>query len=75
MLNSMDPEYAHTLHHNNYRYIMRGIEVYTKTGQSKGAIQDSPKLKCDTLFVTPYDGDRITLYERIDLRVKEMFKN
>lgn len=34
-LNSIDPDYANTLHPNNYRYVIRGIEVYTSLGQSK----------------------------------------
>lgn len=72
-LEAIDPEYAKTLHPNNYRYVMRGIEVYTKTGQSKSTIIDTPKLKYRTLFLTPYDGDREKLYSRIDARVAGMF--
>lgn len=72
-LEAIDPEYAKTLHPNNYRYVMRGIEVYTKTGQSKSTIIDTPKLKYHTLFLTPYDGDREKLYSRIDTRVAGMF--
>jgi tRNA dimethylallyltransferase len=34
-LHAIDPTYADTLHPNNYRYVIRGIEVYTKSGQSK----------------------------------------
>ena len=74
-LHAIDPEYASTLHHNNYRYVIRGIEVYTKCGQSKGSIRDTPQLKYKTLFLTPYDDNRSVLYNRIDLRVQEMFDN
>jgi tRNA dimethylallyltransferase len=73
-LNTIDPEYAKTLHPNNYRYIMRGIEVYTNIGQSKSTIKDIPKLKYHTLFLTPYDGDRVALYNRINARILEMFE-
>jgi tRNA dimethylallyltransferase len=34
-LHAIDPSYAETLHINNYRYVIRGIEVFTKTGISK----------------------------------------
>ena len=74
-LAAIDPEYANTLHPNNYRYVMRGIEVYTKTGQSKSTIIDTPKLKYHTLFLTPYDGDREKLYARINERVQGMFQS
>jgi tRNA dimethylallyltransferase len=74
-LHAIDPAYADTLHPNNYRYVIRGIEVYTKSGQSKWSIIDTPRLKYDTLFVTPYDWDRPGLYSKIDLRVKQMFDN
>ena len=73
MLHDIDPEYADTLHPNNYRYVMRGIEVYRETGRSKLAAQDGLTLIYDVLFLTPYDGDRSTLYSRIDARVEEMF--
>jgi tRNA dimethylallyltransferase len=73
MLHDTDPEYADTLHPNNYRYVMRGIEVYRETGRSKLAAQDGLTLLYDVLFLTPYDGDRSALYSRIDARVEEMF--
>ena len=30
-------------------------------------------LKYDVLFLTPYNGNRKELYEKIDLRIKQMF--
>jgi tRNA dimethylallyltransferase len=74
-LNAIDPEYAKILHPNNYHYIIRGIEVMMKTGKSKLTHIDSPTLKYDTFFITPYDGDRDTLYEKINDRVEEMFSH
>lgn len=73
MLHDIDPEYADMLHPNNYRYIMRGIEVYRATGRSKLVAQDGLTLLYDVLWLTPYDGDRVTLYSRIDARVSQMF--
>lgn len=73
-LNTIDPEYAKTLHPNNYRYVMRGIEVYTNIGHSKQDIKNENKLKYHTLFLTPYDNDRVTLYNRINARILEMFE-
>ena len=29
----------------------------------------------DVLFLTPYDGNRAKLYEKINTRVEEMFEN
>lgn len=74
-LNALDPTYAKTLHPNDRHYIIRGIEVFEKTGKSKAENIDTPKLKYDTLFLTPYDGNREVLYRRINLRVEEMFRN
>lgn len=53
-LHQLDPEYAATLHPNNYRYVMRGIEVIEKTGKSKMETKDDRTLIYDTLFLTPY---------------------
>jgi tRNA dimethylallyltransferase len=72
-LHAIDPEYAKILHPNDRHYIIRGIEVFEKTWQSKAKIIDAPKLKYETLFLTPFDGDRATLYERINNRVRGMF--
>lgn len=35
LLHGIDPVYADILHVNNYTYIIRGIEVFEKTGASK----------------------------------------
>jgi tRNA dimethylallyltransferase len=72
-LYKLDPKYAKMLHPNDRHYIIRGIEVYMKSGKSKTDLQDVPTLKFDTFFLTPYDGNRENLYSRINTRVKEMF--
>lgn len=64
------------LHVNNYTYIIRGIEVFEKTGKSKLEAQHGQKLKYPTLFLTPYTDtseNRALLYDKINLRVKQMF--
>jgi tRNA dimethylallyltransferase len=73
-LYEIDPSYAKTLHPNDRHYIIRGIEVYTKSGRSKMEIQDTPTLKYSTLFLTPYDSNREKLYEKINARIEEMFE-
>jgi tRNA dimethylallyltransferase len=70
----IDPEYAKELHPNNLQYVIRAIEVKTVTGKSKRDFRTEKKLKYDTLFLTPYTGDREYLYNRINLRVQMMFE-
>lgn len=71
-LNSIDPEYASELHPNNYRYVIRWIEVKTLTWKSKKDFRTEKKPKYDILFLTPY-VNREELYPRINKRVKMMF--
>ncbi len=72
-LNEIDPNYAKELHPNNYRYVIRAIEVKTLTWKSKLDFKTEKTLKYDTLFLTPYDWDREKLYNKIDFRIKQMF--
>lgn len=72
-LNKIDPNYAKELHPNNYRYVIRAIEVKTLTWKSKTEFRTEKSLKYDVLFLTPYDGNRVELYNKIDLRIKQMF--
>ncbi|MDD2908005.1 MAG: tRNA (adenosine(37)-N6)-dimethylallyltransferase MiaA [Candidatus Gracilibacteria bacterium] len=72
-LKDLDPEYALELHPNNYRYVIRALEVKILTGKSKKDFRTEKKLKYDVLFLTPYSGNREELYEKIDLRIKQMF--
>lgn len=71
-LNSIDPEYAKELHPNNYRYVIRAIEVKTLTWKSKREFRKTKKLKYDVLFLTPYNN-RENLYSRINKRIQMMF--
>jgi len=72
-LNKIDPNYAKELHPNNYRYVIRAIEVKTLTWKSKTEFRTEKSLKYDVLFLTPYNGNRVELYNKIDLRIKQMF--
>jgi tRNA dimethylallyltransferase len=76
ILHELDPTYADMLHVNNYTYIIRGIEVWEKTGKSKLEAAHGHKLIYPTLFITPYTDsveNRKSLYGHIDLRVSQMF--
>lgn len=72
-LQKLDPEYDRALHPNNLRYVIRALEVKLLTGKSKTTFKEEKVLKYDTLFLTPYTGDRAWLYHRIDTRVQGMF--
>lgn len=74
-LKSIDSLYAQEIHPNNTKYVIRAIEVKLLTGKSKHEFKEEKKLTYDTLFITPYDGDRKKLYERIDSRVEKMFED
>ena len=73
-LEKLDPVYASELHPNNYRYVIRALEVKMLTGKSKTDFREEKTLKYETFFVTPYDWDRIKLYEKINKRIKIMFE-
>lgn len=69
----VDPKYAIQLDPRNYRYVIRGLEIWEATGQSKMELGQKTESPYDFLRITPYDGDRGKLYERINERVGEMF--
>lgn len=74
-LKKIDPDYALELHPNNLNYVIRALEVKMLTGKSKRDFRTEKKLKYETLFLTPYDWNRETLYKKINLRVQSMFDN
>ncbi len=73
ILNEIDPEYARELHPNNYRYVIRAIEVKKLSWKSKLDFKTTKSLKYDVLFLTPYSWNREKLYSKINLRVQMMF--
>ena len=71
MLEVVDPTYAQELDVNNYRYVMRGLEVIRATGKSKYESKGKKIPRFSPLFLTPYtDSDRGKLYARVDNRVE-----
>jgi tRNA dimethylallyltransferase len=74
-LHDIDPTYADMLHINNYRYVMRGIEVMLQTGVSKLLIKDERVSPYNILFITPFDGNRDALYQKINARIEQMFSD
>lgn len=73
ILEKKDPEYAQEIHPNSHHAVIRAIEVFDKTGQSKKTLRVRKEPLFDILFLTPYDNDREKLYNRIDNRIEEMF--
>jgi tRNA dimethylallyltransferase len=73
-LNTVDSDYAAELDPRNYRYVIRGLEIYKATGQSKKVLGQKTESPYDFLRITPYDGDREKLYGKINQRVEEMFR-
>lgn len=55
--------------------MIRALEVFEKTGKSKSELRVRKELLFDTLFLTPYDGNRENLYSRINARIEDMFQN
>lgn len=74
MLYEIDPEYAKTIEINNYRYVIRWIEVKKKTWKSKLELRQKNEPKFDILFLSPTIESREKLYERINTRIEEMFE-
>lgn len=71
-LEKVDPEVAKEIHPNNVRRVQRALEIYRLTGKSKKEFAHEKELKYDVLFLTPYQGDREELYDRINRRVEKM---
>lgn len=69
----LDREYALELHPNNLNYVIRALEVKMLTWKSKKDFRNDKKFKYDTLLLTPYDGNREKLYQKINGRVAKMF--
>lgn len=74
-LNAVDPEYAKVLDPRNYRYVIRGLEIWKATGHSKMELGQQTESPYDFLRITPYDGSREKLYQNINKRVEGMFQN
>lgn len=74
-LNEIDPLYASELDPRNYRYVIRALEIWKETGKSKKYLGQKTESSYDFLRITPYDGGREKLYEKINQRVENMFRD
>jgi len=54
--------------------VIRALEVWRETGKSKSELRVKKDPLFDVLFLTPYDGNREKLYERINARIEQMFQ-
>ena len=73
ILREKDPESAEKLHPNDVKRVIRALEIYDVTGKPKSMQQDAPVPRFDFVAVS-IDYPREQLYERINLRVDEMFR-
>lgn len=75
MLLKIDPKSCEKIHKNNRRRVIRALNIYSSTGQTKSEIIDSQKheLLYDALIIGLY-LDRDELLQRIDYRIDEMFE-
>lgn len=73
LLKEKDPESAQILHENDVKRVIRALEIYDTTGKTKSSQADTYIPRFDFIAFS-IDYPRDTLYERINLRVEEMFK-
>lgn len=73
-LSQIDPETAEKLHPNDTKRIIRALEIYEVSGKRKSEIKDELIPKYDYVAIA-VDFPREELYDRINLRVDEMFED
>lgn len=77
-LNKIDPDYALTLHVNNKKRILRGLEIYMQTGKKPSDMR-AEAIKYESPYEVLYIGldyrDRQKLYDRINRRVDFMIES
>ena len=74
LLKEKDRESAEKLHENDVKRVIRALEIYDLTGKPKSMQHDKPIPRFDFVAVS-VDYPREILYERINLRVEQMFEN
>lgn len=75
-LESIDKDAASILHPNNRQRVMRAIEIYETSGNTKTSIIESQtKQMIFDAYVIGLNLERSLLYERINNRVDEMINN
>ncbi len=72
ILREKDPQSAEKLHYNDVKRVIRALEIYETTGKAKSLQQDAPVPRFDFAAVS-VEHPRDMLYNRINLRVDEMF--
>lgn len=75
-LRKIDPVEANIIHMNNRKRVLRAIEIYLSSGETKSSLieKQDHKLLYDAKFFVR-DMDREVLYQNIGQRVDKMFKN
>lgn len=77
MLYDVDPEGAGSLHPNNLGRVIRALEIYRSTGLTTAQQHAQSRLEPSpyrSLVLCLDFADRQKLYERIDLRVRDMLR-
>ena len=77
-LEAIDPVSAAKLHPNDRKRIVRALEVYSLTGETKTRQNELSKTGekiINPLFIGITYKDRQRLYDRINLRVDKMLEN
>ncbi|MEN2464490.1 tRNA (adenosine(37)-N6)-dimethylallyltransferase MiaA [Ornithinibacillus sp. FSL M8-0202] len=74
-LKQVDPTQAEKIHPNNYRRVIRALEVYEKTGltMTEYQSQQQEEMPYDSMLIG-LEMERSLLYERINLRIDEMIR-
>ncbi|MCC8015607.1 MAG: tRNA (adenosine(37)-N6)-dimethylallyltransferase MiaA [Eubacterium sp.] len=74
---NIDPAYAKSIHKNNTKRVIRGLEFYRETGEKFSDHNRKERLNepCFNHLIFILNSDRSTMYERIDRRVDDMIKN
>src|SRR5699024_2484080 len=75
-LADIDPKHAQTIHPNNYRRVIRALEVYYTTQQTMSTFQEKQqnlKPLYDT-FIIGLEMERQKLYDKINRRVETMLE-
>lgn len=73
LLSEIDAETAKRLHVNDTKRVVRALEIYEVSGKRKSEMNDKMLAKYNYTAVA-VDYPREELYERINIRVDEMFK-
>ncbi len=74
LLSRLDPEAAASLHPNEKRRILRALEIYYTTGETKSAHLQKKSEKIYDYFVFALELPREILYNRINRRVDAMLE-